>query len=150
MIFLTKFYFHPTDGYIDIKININKEIKFFALNKNQWKNDLSEICAQDELILNQDINQTNLWSLSRSFILTDEIYFILNNCNSSLDISDGSYTFILTNGFNSFTKHFSYDEQGKNRIEFNFSFFLLIILFRYFRIIYCYYMYLYNIFPICS
>lgn len=95
-----------------MKLNRNDEIKFFGLNKN----DLSDICLKKELILYQENNQTNLWSLSTSFTLNDQIYFVLSKCNSSLGILDLSYTLILTNGKDLFTKHFSNDERSEEII----------------------------------
>jgi len=88
-------------------------IKFFVLNKQEWKNDLSQICLEKELILNEEINQTNFWSLSTSFTSSNQMYFILSKCNSSLNIFDLSYKLILTNGENLFTKHFSNNERGE-------------------------------------
>ncbi len=83
------------------------------LDKEEWENDLSNICLQNELILNQDINETNLWSLSISFTPSNQMYFILSKCNSSLNIFDFSYELILTNGNNLFTEQFSNDKRGE-------------------------------------
>jgi len=125
-VYLTKFYFHPIDGHIDINLNMNfgnyqsmdNGIKFFALNKEEWKNDLSNICLKQELILNQEINETNLWSLSTSFTPDYQVYFILSKCNSSLNIFDFSYKLILINGKTLFTEQFSNDERGDKMISF--------------------------------
>lgn len=82
------------------------------LNEEQWKNDPSKTCGKNELILNEERNETDIWSLSRPFTETDQKYFILIKCNTTIDISHGIYQVILTNGKNIFTEHFSNDERG--------------------------------------
>ncbi|CAF2061134.1 unnamed protein product [Rotaria magnacalcarata] len=88
-LYLTKFYFHPIYGQIDISLySLENTIRFFALNKQEWieiKNDLSNICLKNELKLNQTKNETNLWSLSSSFTSIGQMHFILSKCNSSLN-----------------------------------------------------------------
>ncbi|CAM4751999.1 unnamed protein product [Rotaria magnacalcarata] len=117
-LYLTKFYFHPIYGQIDISLySLENTIRFFALNKQEWieiKNDLSNICLKNELKLNQTKNETNLWSLSSSFTSIGQMHFILSKCNSSLNTTDLPFTYklVLTNGDNLFMKHFSDDERG--------------------------------------
>ncbi|CAF0766970.1 unnamed protein product [Rotaria sordida] len=118
-LYLTKFSFHPIYGHIDINLHSldNNTIKFFVLNKYEWKeikNDLSKICLKNELQLNSIGNETNLEVLSLSFTSIGQMYFILSTCNSSLNTTDLSFAYklILTNGNNLFMKHFSNDEQG--------------------------------------
>jgi hypothetical protein len=116
-VYLTKFYFHPIDGRIDINLDVGPSaenmMKFFVLSKDEWKNDLSKICEKKELVLNQGINTTNL---SMSFTSMNRMYFVLSNCNSSLNRSL-TYKVILTNGKNLFIEHFSNDERGKKIIK---------------------------------
>ncbi|CAF0970903.1 unnamed protein product [Rotaria magnacalcarata] len=117
-LYLTKFYFHPIYGQIDISLySLENTIRFFALNKQEWieiKNDLSNICLKNELKLNQTKNETNLWSLSSSFTSIGQMHFILSKCNSSLNTTDLPFTYklVLTNGDNLFMKHFSDDERA--------------------------------------
>ncbi|CAF2495060.1 unnamed protein product [Rotaria sp. Silwood2] len=137
-LYLTKFSFHPIHGHIDINLNSFDDniIKFFVLNKYEWKeikNDLSKICLKNELQLNSISNETNLEVLSLSFTTIGQMYFILSICNSSLNTTDSSFTYklILTNGHNLFMKHFSDDERGNTD---GFVFQLLIFLARLFHI----------------
>ncbi|CAF3462836.1 unnamed protein product [Rotaria socialis] len=117
-LYLTKFYFHPIYGQIDISLySLENTIRFFVLNKQEWieiKNDLSNICLKNELKLNRTKNETNLWSLSSSFTSIGQMHFILSKCNSSLNTTDLPFTYklVLTNGDNLFMKHFSDDERG--------------------------------------
>ncbi|CAF2134960.1 unnamed protein product [Rotaria magnacalcarata] len=93
-LYLTKFYFHPIYGQIDISLySLENTIRFFALNKQEWieiKNDLSNICLKNELKLNQTKNETNLWSLSSSFTSIGQMHFILSKCNSSLNTTNAN------------------------------------------------------------
>lgn len=76
---MTKYYFHPMNGFIEI----NTQLNLFLLNKQEWKDDLSKICLKNEVKL----NQTDLFSFSSSFTASDRMYLILTKCNPSLNLT---------------------------------------------------------------
>ncbi|UJR28637.1 hypothetical protein I4U23_009869 [Adineta vaga] len=116
--YLTKFSFHPIYGHIHINFHsIDNVMKFFVFNQQEWKeikDDLEKVCEKKEFILQQDINQTNVWTFSSTFTTTSRMYFIIKNCNSTWNRTDLfiTYQLILTNGKSIFTEHFSHEERG--------------------------------------
>ena len=94
-------------------------MNFVYLNEEEWKNDVTKVsCMKREFLLHDESNETDMWSLSQAFTETDQKYFILIKCNTSVNTSNGMYRVMLTNGKNSFTEHFSNDQRGKREQNF--------------------------------
>jgi len=116
LISLTKFAFHSHEGHISIQ-STDEFGEFYLLNRNEWTDDLANICSKNELKLTRDTNQTNIWTLSTSFTNTNRQYLILSLCNSTRTNLNLTYKIILTNGKNLFTEHFSNDERGEKQVN---------------------------------